>query len=401
MLGVFRRSVHIPAGVGGHFACLHAHCEHRSDADFKDAIGYIDEEALADFTALATSPVESAPTADTPRNRFAAVPAAEFAVLQSAPWIIKHILPKAEMALIYGDSGSGKTFQVLDLAGAVARGANWRGHKTNQGRVVYVAAEGANGCRRRLLAYAKHHELNLKDVPIFVIPHAPNLLLKTDAVEVAKAILAVGGADLVIMDTLAQTMPGGNENGGDDMSLALTNCKGIHRATGALVLIVHHSGKDSTKGARGWSGLRAAADMEMEVARCDDDRVLTITKQKDGEEGEAFGFTLQEVLLGLDEDGEAITSCAVQYSSAKDIRKKASREPKGAVEKLVMRLFKDNMDLADGTVHELALLGTAVDQLPFEEGKRDTRRQRILRAIESLLSSGTLSRDKGQLSLID
>jgi RecA-family ATPase len=105
-----------------------------------------------------------------------------------------------------------------------------------------------------------------------VLADAPNLMEKQDALDVARAIVAAGGAQLVIVDTFAQVMPGANENAGEDVGRALAHCKGIHRATGALVLLVHHSGKDSSRGARGWSGLRAAADVELEVVRADDAR---------------------------------------------------------------------------------------------------------------------------------
>lgn len=397
---------HTGGYVNGHFLCMHAHCEHRTDAEFKEAIGYVDDESLNDFAVLnpennqpetlkGTEQIESKVS-----NRFAVVPAHEFAVSQRTPWLIKGILPKAEMGVLFGDSGSGKTFKVLDMGAAIARGVEWRGHKVTQGRVAYIAAEGAGGFRKRLQAYAHHHGIALSDLPIGVIPSAPNLLQKADALDVAKAVLAWGGADLIIIDTLAQTTPGGNENSGEDVGKALAHCKGIHKATGALVLLVHHSGKDTTRGARGWSGLRAAADVEMEVTRFENDRVLSLTKQKDGEDGVEFGFRLHQILLGEDEDGEEITSCVVEHTSAVDKSQRASKkEPKGNIEKMLLRLFKDTMDLADGTVKETELIEAAVDQMPVGEGKRDRRRERVMRAMESLLSSGALSKNKNVINL--
>jgi len=398
---------HTGGYVNGHFLCLHASCEHRSDEEFKEAVGFVDEDALNDFAVLNpenTQPanLETTPEAKTSevRNRFAVVPAHEFAVTQKVNWLIKGILPKAEMGVLFGDSGSGKTFKVLDMAAAIAQGVEWRGHKVTQGRVAYIAAEGAGGFRKRLQAYAHHHGVSLEDMPIGVIPAAPNLLQKADALDIAKAVLHWGGADLVIIDTLAQTTPGGNENSGEDIGKALAHCKGIHRATGALVLLVHHSGKDTTKGARGWSGLRAAADVEMEVSRFENDRVLTLTKQKDGEDGIEFGFRLHQVLLGEDEDGEEITSCVIEHTSAVDKSQRAvKKEPKGNIEKMLLRLFKDMMNLADGTAKETELVESAVDQMPMEEGKRDRRRERVMRALESLLSSGALIKDKNAVSL--
>lgn len=212
---------HTGGYVNGHFLCMHAHCEHRTDAEFKEAIGYVDEDVLADFAALVEADPQpaqenSAEAAEKPRNRFEFTPAHEFADSAAPSWLIKGVLPRAGLGVVYGPSGSGKTFQVLDMAFAIARGVEWRGHKVKQGRVAYIAAEGAGGVRTRLKAYAMHHGIALGEAPLRLLGAAPNLLQKADAVDIAKAIQASGGADLLIVDTLAQVMPGGDENGGKD-----------------------------------------------------------------------------------------------------------------------------------------------------------------------------------------
>lgn len=243
--------------------------------------------------------------------RFQVLSASEFSNRPAPTWIIKQVLPKAELVVLYGASGSGKSFIALDMAGAIAQGLPWRGRRVKQGRVVYVAAEGAGGFRNRMQAYAAQHQVDLNTFNVGVIHAAPNLILKEDALDVAKAIQASGGADVVIVDTFAQTTPGANENAGEDMGKALAHCKGIHRATGAVVVLVHHAGKDPTKGARGWSGLRAAADAELEVVRGATGRALRLTKSKDGEDSLEWGFDLEQVQIGVDEDLEPITSCVV------------------------------------------------------------------------------------------
>lgn len=244
-------------------------------------------------------------------QRFNFEPVHQFSSATSLPWIIKGVLPQAGLAVVYGASGSGKSFAVLDMGMAIARGMPWRGKKTKQGRVAYIAAEGADGFRKRIAAYAQHQGVDLASVPMTVLNAAPNLLEKQDAVDVAKGVKASGGADVIIIDTLAQTTPGANENAGEDMGKALGYCKRIHEVTGALVLLIHHSGKDATKGARGWSGVRAACDAELEVVRGEGGRALRLTKNKDGEDGLEWGFDLEVVQIGVDEDLEPITSCVV------------------------------------------------------------------------------------------
>ena len=285
----------------GHFNCQHAHAGHPpDDQEFLDSVGFI----ASQFEDL--GPLEDEPEVPARPERFAVIPDSEFLQRPRPRWIIKGLLPDAELVVLYGESGSGKTFMALDMAGAVARGVEWRGRRVKQGRVVYVAAEGAGGFRNRLEAYLHHNHIETAGVG--VIAAAPNLLVAND---IKDLIAAIGRADLVIVDTLAQTMPGGNENAGEDMGKALAHCKAIKRHTGAMVILVHHSGKDASRGARGWSGLRAAADAEFEVVRDGDRRGLRVTKLKDGDDYGEHGFELQQVELGVDEDGDKVTSCVV------------------------------------------------------------------------------------------
>lgn len=390
---------HTGGYVNGHFHCLHAHCEHRSDAEFKEAIGYVDETILADFedlgrvdtggAGLGSAESDGAGTTDpTPVGgqleapaKFAVQDAHAFAQGRRPEWIVKGVLPRGELIVLFGESGSGKSFVALDLSTAIAKGVAWRGRRTRAGRVAYVAAEGAGGFRNRLTAHEQFHDESLEGVPLGVIHAAPNLLEKSEALDLAKAVIAWGRADVIVVDTLAQTMPGGNENAGEDMGKVLAHCKGIHRATGATVVLIHHAGKDTTKGARGWSGLRAAADAELEVIRTDNGRVLRTSKQKDGEDGLEWGFNLETVQIGVDEDGDAVTSCVVVEA---EIAKKGMRKL-GAVEKLVCQVVGEiSLAQTEGIEVKEVINATAKLMKAPEEGKRDTRKQMARRALLAL-----------------
>ncbi len=106
-------------------------------------------------------------------ERFRVKPAAEFAAGRPPQWLIKDILPKAGLAMVYGESGAGKTFFVFDMVATIARGVDWRGRKVKKGRVIYVAAEGVGGFRKRLNAYASHHEISLNELDVGIIDDAP------------------------------------------------------------------------------------------------------------------------------------------------------------------------------------------------------------------------------------
>lgn len=349
----------------------------------------------ADFEDVSAPAEPGAKPEGKPPARFRVQPVSEFLLRKRPSWIVKGLLPRASLGVVFGESGSGKTFWLLDLVGAIVRGVEWRGLHTRQGRAVYICAEGVGGFRNRLAAYCEHH--GVPNLDIGVIPDAPNLLERTDVKDLVVAIKAFGPVEVIVVDTFAQVMPGANENSGEDVGRALAHCRAIHKATGALVILVHHSGKDASRGARGWSGLRAAADVEIEISRADDKRCASVTKLKDGEDGAEFGFTLSTVTIGEDEEGDAITSCVVAQGEG-GARQRAM--PKGDKQRLVLRVAEELIELT-GEVTTSALIDNVVNQIPYDlaEGKRDTRRQHVLRAIESLVESGRMSTAGGLVSL--
>jgi hypothetical protein len=331
-----------------------------------------------EFDAVAAAPVDPAAPL-----RFAAESLEEFIAHPAPEWLIKGVVPQAGLAVLYGESGSGKTFMALDLALALALGRPWRERRVKQVAVTYIAAEGAGGFRNRVVAALRHLDLRAKDVPIRVINAAPNLLLKDDALDIVAAIKAAGPCGVVVVDTFAQVMPGANENAAEDMGKALAHCRGIHRATGALVMLVHHSGKDTAKGARGWSGLKAAADAELEVTRGPQGRALRVTKQKDGEDGLAWGFGLEIVPIGTDSDGEIITSCIVTEQAQPEIG--TLTRPLGAKEAIVNQVIAEMAQSQTGGIEVAAVINESASRMPAPtDGKRDTRKQHAKRALESL-----------------
>jgi hypothetical protein len=320
-------------------------------------------------------------------ERFRVVGADEFSSGPPLAWIIRGVLPRAELVVLYGESGSGKSFLALDLCAAVSRGHAWRNdHRTEPGKVVYVCAEGAGGFKIRLRAYARFHEVALTELPA-VVADAPNLLEQADAAALYGAIVKWGKVDVIVIDTLSATAPGGNENSGEDMGRVLSHCKLLHRKTGALVVLIHHSGKDATKGARGWSGLRAAADAEIEVTRNGDFRAATITKMKDGMDGEQWPFKLKVVPLGTDLEGEEESSCVIEHVEQAAVPTDHNVK---AVLKGLPKLVHDTLAVMapSGTCHITDLIDGVKKKLPRNEGEKDLRRQRAREAISRTLIPG-------------
>lgn len=250
---------------------------------------------------------------------------------------VEGLLTEGGASVVYGASNVGKSFWILDLAVHVATGRTWREvHEVDQGAVVYVALEGSNGLRNRLEALRRKGLLP-DDAPLYVCISPVSLLDAGHAAMLSQSVKEAASQSnlpcrLVILDTLARAMAGGNENAGEDMGAAVASIDAIRNATGAHVCVIHHSGKNEAMGARGHSSLRAAVDTEIEVFRPDGERVSTVraTKQRDLEPGEPMPFTLAQVELGLNHRNKPVTSCTVHHEDEMMASKpaKAGRAPK-------------------------------------------------------------------------
>jgi hypothetical protein len=371
------------------------HCQKaKPKAVTKDAI-------MADFVDLSTEPEVAAQTKKSEEarakaeDRFRLETATEFVVRRKASWIIKNVIPNANLGVIYGASGSGKSFFAFEMAAAIARGIEWRGHKTVKSKVCWVAAEGQEDMRKRVAGYCMHHGINPSELTnLYFVANAPNMMELTDARSLVKQIRVQGQFDLVVMDTLAQVMPGGNENSGEDMGKVLGHCKEITRLTGAMVELIHHSGKDESRGARGWSGLRAACDFEFEVIRADEDRVATITKMKGGADGGEFGFRLQTISVGVDDDGDMETTCVVAFTDSSRASVAVTKGPSGARHKLVVKEATRLIELAGSGVTFSEIVEVVWPQYPRgDETKRDQRKTNAGRDLRDVIAAGHLVQD--------
>jgi hypothetical protein len=233
---------------------------------------------------------------------------------------VEDLLRDNEFSVIYGASNCGKTFFMLDLAMHVALGLKWRDRHVEQGGVIYAALEGGHGTKNRIVAFREHYKVQGK-IPLAVIPSNINFLdgkgdmpTLLDAIKQAKD--RMGGVRMIVIDTLARAIGGGDENSSMDMGQLIINADKIRELTSAHIAFVHHSGKDELRGARGHSSLRAAVDTEIEISRPDTDSPSTIkvVKQREMEMIEDMAFKLERVVLGVNQRGKEVSSCIVTQS---------------------------------------------------------------------------------------
>lgn len=214
------------------------------------------------------------------RSRLLSV--ADLADLPNLEYVVDQLLDFDSVVLAYGRRDSGKSFVAIDLVNAVASGSRWHGRRVTHAPAIYVVAEGAAGLHQRFDAW-QHLDRNLGTAlpadQLMILPEAVNLL-SSSAVEEFAAMAANVGARLIVFDTLARCMVGGDENSAKDAGLAIEQLDAIRRRTGACIIIIHHSGKSLEAGARGSSAFEAAADTVLEIAMTDDVVTVTCTKQK-------------------------------------------------------------------------------------------------------------------------
>ena len=242
-------------------------------------------------------------------------------------WMIDKVLPVGSFSALFGPPGSFKSFIALDIAEAIATGRTWMGNEVSeQGAVLYLCGEGFGGVGARIKAIKQHHGTE-DGAPIYVIRHQLNLRSSVEdfnalMIAVENLVTELGiDFKLIIIDTLARAFGGGNENDSSDMGSFISSCGRIQSIVqDCALMILHHSGKDATKGLRGHSSLLGAVDTELELIRFEDSMkgIIRTAKQKDGEDGTRIGFEMVSVELappaGSLQIGDPITSLAVQAS---------------------------------------------------------------------------------------
>lgn len=310
-------------------------------------------------------------------------------------WAVKALVPEASLGMIFGASGTFKSFIALDYQLHRAWSLHWCGRKTRPGVPVFIAAEGGTGLIRRIKAWhigrgLDWHQCTMR---VVIVP----LLLLRQAPALAEAIVSAGvePADIVV-DTLSQTFEG-NENAADEIAAYLRALR-THLVERFLctVTVVHHSGHGATERPRGSSAIQANVDFLLGVFRQGDDSMVSTVeclKLKDGERFKPLDFAMQAHQLGTDEDGEAITSLAASYvdkaAAAKSLLAAADSAAgghRGALLSLVPELGSINE-------RELRKAFYALN----EDMSQDARQRAFVRSMKWAIEAGLLLRSGSEV----
>ena len=248
-------------------------------------------------------------------------------------WLVQSIIPKRSFVALYAPPASWKSFIALDLAEAIATGRDWMGYKIpKKGAVLFISGEGHGGMGARVKA-CKIQNQSPDGANLYIIRAQLNLRSSPeDFIELLNAIndlIAEIGEpiELIILDTLMR-MAGGefNESSSEDMGGFITQTGKLQELFECALMVIHHTGKDITKGLRGHSSLLGGCDTVLEIQRQDSvinsadpsvigNAILKLSKQKDGSDSIEVGIEIVLVEIGTSDLGfEALTSLAVRHN---------------------------------------------------------------------------------------
>lgn len=324
-------------------------------------------------------------------------------VLAAPPrdYLVKDLFYPAEMSVVWGQPKSGKSFLMMHLTLALAQGRPVFGRRVHPAPVLYVLAEGESGIPNRARALTDEYGPSPK---FHLIAQRADLLHKDGDLPSLIDATRACGARIVVLDTLSRLLAGGDENGPIDMGTFVRNCDELREATRAHVALIHHGSKSDNPSARGHTSLIGAADLVMRVEKhADGARSATVMDARDMAEGGAFDFRLRVVDLGGDADGDAVTTCLVEETTAKPTRNRLTVTERNALNYLAEVLLDCGTPLPAGPNYPAGLKGApetawreACDSRRLSTAEtKESRSKTFKRVYQNLLDKGAVGTRDG------
>lgn len=279
--------------------------------------------------------------ATTPTRRFHLLTADELKARPDPEWSIDGVLQKDTLALLVGAQETLKTFAALDMALCTATNTPWQGHPITQpGVAIYVSSEGGSGLGLRVSAWEQEHDTNVGARCLFLADQAPQLLDRKNGGDVDELLASIHDLGvqpaLIVIDTAARSMVGGDENSAQDMGLFIASADQIRQATGAVVMLVHHNNKAGS--ARGSTALLGAVHTIIESSREEQSRYLLLRcgKQKDADHFASLMIESVIVELDVDEKTGVVRTSLVLRRRSDVIRVEPAAPKLNSTERLVL-----------------------------------------------------------------
>jgi hypothetical protein len=281
------------------------------------------------------------------KARFELIPYDKIVMPDSGEWRVKKLFPKCGVGLFYGPSMALKSFAAVDVNLHISIGWNWAGRTVTQAPAVYIAAEGAAGVRKRKIGFELYHSEHVPEsVPFYLIETAPNLGTGQDDFKALITAVETAGVapGIITIDTLAQVLGGGEENGAG-MQQVIANAQALSIHFNCFVLIVHHSGLSDDDRPRGHSSLKGALDVLIKFERKDKAliAILTVQKLKDEDDAAlAFEAQLVRLIIGKDDEGDEISTLVIEsVRKVEAVKTAAATKPVPRSQRLLTEVIRD------------------------------------------------------------
>ena len=343
----------------------------------------------------------------------------DFEHMPRLEWLVRDVFHGGEVIILWGESQAGKTALLLDMVAAVASGSDWAGHPVTQTNVIYVGLEGQLGLRARVQAL-EHDRGGLHQKGIRYVFDACNVA-STEDVDALAVTALKHQAKFIVIDTLSASLAGtAEENSNSAMAGMIANVQRLTRMTGAAVLLVHHSGNDPRRGARGAYALHANPDVSIEVGRNGDERYWRLDKGRDGSHTKGW-FRIEPIEFQPAHETEPLQSIVIRHvqdsddTQANDAMVFAGHKPKTQERTdVALQAIRQHLRQLDPNGNEQPNPGEATEETISKvvsqafkelhdsgaEGYGSNHRAKNVReAIQSLISTGLLLREGGKVRM--
>jgi putative DNA primase/helicase len=307
-------------------------------------------------------------------------------------WLIEGFIPADSTVLIFGEPESGKSLVVVEMACCIASGHDWTDKPVKQGEVVYIAGEGFNGLSKRLNALIQEKGLLVEHL------HFSNSsmdLMHSDSVdEVLATVRNIHNLRLIIIDTLHRNFTG-DESSSRDFAYVLKHCEQLRLATGATIMLVHHSGHGDKNRGRGSSSIKGGMDAEFKISNANGIINIHCTKMKEDEKPKDTKFNLKSLTIGEDDDGKPITAPILKKSTTFFTADTAceSATPNPTEQQVLNALVRLTAE-KNGPVPRPDWKAVAVEAIPVKADSKDplgSKTKRFNRCVAALLDFGLVS----------
>jgi hypothetical protein len=298
-------------------------------------------------------------------------------------WIVDDLIPEQAVGMIFGASGTFKSFIAIDLCCHMANGMDFIGKETRKAPVLYLASEGGAGIYRRIQAWHKHHGLPISDdIWLVTTPLILTVKEQLEALVSAMHRMKVKPA-LVVIDTLSQTFAGDENSSNDIASYIRAINTDVRAQFGCSAIIIHHTGHNASDRPRGSSAMMANLDFLLGVFKPDPEAPtarVTVAKQKDGDKLDDIYFTMEHMALGLNKKGKPASSLVSTYNDA--LRAAGGKTSKYDI--VLMNLLESGKIVSEDDMRNAIKEETQCSP--------DTARQGVRRSLMKLVNAGYVRR---------